>query len=99
MERLRREPVFQGLHVPAAGGIRASVSVYADDMTLFLDRDKEFSAVECVLKAFSDATRARVNPGKSMFLYIRACAERTEVRGGSLSARMGIQDFGGCRLD
>ncbi|GAA6080862.1 uncharacterized protein LOC115161469, partial [Tachysurus ichikawai] len=55
-ERLRREPTFQGLHVPGAAGIRAKVSVYADDATLFLGRDEDFVAVGRVLEAFSEPT-------------------------------------------
>lgn len=34
VERLRQDPAFQGLHIPGAGGDRARVSVYDDDVTL-----------------------------------------------------------------
>ncbi|KAK3518288.1 hypothetical protein QTP86_003217 [Hemibagrus guttatus] len=87
-ERLRREPAFQGLHIPGAGGTRAKVSVYADDATLFLGRDEDFRAVSGILEAFSDATGARINRSKSAVLYAGAWAGRSDVPGGSPCARM-----------
>lgn len=94
VERLRRELAFQGFHIPGAGGIRAKVSAYADDMTMFFGRDRDFSAVECVLKEFSDATGARINRGSQ-----RRCV-RERGQGGSKSwgvtrcARMGSRFWG-----
>ncbi|GAA6111045.1 CMP-N-acetylneuraminate-beta-galactosamide-alpha-2,3-sialyltransferase 1-like [Tachysurus ichikawai] len=51
----RREPTFQGLHVPGVAGIRAKLSVFADDPTLFLGRDEDFVVVGHVLEPFSEA--------------------------------------------
>ncbi|GAA6064816.1 CMP-N-acetylneuraminate-beta-galactosamide-alpha-2,3-sialyltransferase 1-like [Tachysurus ichikawai] len=42
VEQLRREVDFRGLHIPGSHGVAAKVSVYADDMTLFIGRDEDF---------------------------------------------------------
>ncbi|KAK3545128.1 hypothetical protein QTP70_001240 [Hemibagrus guttatus] len=93
-ERLRREPAFQGLHIPGAGGTRAKVSVYADDATLFLGRDEDFRAVSGILEAFSDATGARINHSKSAVLYAGAWAGRSDVPGGFVLCQDGLKILG-----
>ncbi|KAK3511373.1 hypothetical protein QTP70_005284 [Hemibagrus guttatus] len=81
-ERLRREPAFQGLHIPGTEGTRAKMSVYSDDATLFLGRDEDFRAVSGILEAFLDAMGARINCSKSAVLYAGAWAGRSYVLGG-----------------
>ncbi|KAK3519614.1 hypothetical protein QTP86_020693, partial [Hemibagrus guttatus] len=93
-ERLRREPAFQGLHIPGTGGTRAKVSVYADDATLFLGRDEDFRAVSGILEAFSDATGARINRSKSAVLYAGAWAGRLDVPGGFALCQDGLKILG-----
>lgn len=53
--------------------MRTKVSMYADDAILFLCRDEDFGMVNGVLEAFSDATGACINHGKSAVLYTGAC--------------------------
>lgn len=68
MERLRKETAFEGLNVPGAGRMRTKVSMYADNAILFLGWDEDFGMVNGVLEAFSDATGACINHGKSAVL-------------------------------
>ncbi|KAK3511374.1 hypothetical protein QTP70_005285 [Hemibagrus guttatus] len=95
VEQLRSGHDFQGLHIPGMGRVRAKVSAYADNTMLFLGREEDFSVVERVIKAFSDATGARVNCCKSFVLYAGAWAGRTDVPEGFSLCR----DLGGCFME
>ncbi|KAK3566647.1 hypothetical protein QTP86_001849 [Hemibagrus guttatus] len=80
-----------GLHIPGAGGTRAKVSVYTDDVTLFFGRDEDFRAVSGILEAFSDATGAHINRSKSAVLYAGAWAGRSDVPGGFALCQDGLK--------
>lgn len=94
VEWLRGDPVFQGIHIPGAGKGRATVTMYADDATLFLGWDEDFCAVSQVLEAFSGATGARVNRSKSSVLYAGAWGGRTEITGGFSLCQEGLKILG-----
>ncbi|KAK3572898.1 hypothetical protein QTP86_010589 [Hemibagrus guttatus] len=91
--RKRQESELE-LYIPGTGGVRAKVSAYADDTMLFLGREEDFSAVERVIGAFSDATGARVNRCKSSVLYAGAWAGRTDVPGGFSLCQDGLRILG-----
>lgn len=78
----RRCPHLTGLHLPGGRGRFVKVSAYADDMTVFLNTDRDFLVVERLLEEFSCATGAVVNKGKSMVLCLGPWAGRSSVPGG-----------------
>lgn len=94
LEQLRSEQTFHGLHVPGGKGARIKVSAYADDATLFLSREEDFSAIGRVLVTFSEVTGARVNRKKSAVLCAGAWAGKTAVPGGFSLCQDGLKILG-----
>ncbi len=52
ISRLRLTATLTGVILPGGGGIRAKVSAYADDMTIFLTTEKDFVVTGEILHSF-----------------------------------------------
>lgn len=91
---LRACQAFTGLHLPGAGGVRAKVSLYADDMTLFLTSERDFRESSKILKAFGEATGAKVNMPKSAVMYVGQWANRKTAFGEYSLCENGLKVLG-----
>lgn len=94
LARFRKEHSFLGLHIPGGEGVRAKVTAYADDTTLFLASEGDFGVVERILAAFTEATGARVNRRKSSVLFVGSWAHRMDVPGGFSLCPDGLRILG-----
>lgn len=58
LSRLRQDPLVQGVHLPGGEGLHATVSAYADDVTVFVTTDASFPAINVALEEFGRASGA-----------------------------------------
>lgn len=91
---LRSEPSLMGLHLPGGKGESAKVSLYADDMTLFLSSDRDFEVANKVILRFSRATGAKVNVTKSSVMFAGRWKGRKEAPGGFSLCADGLKILG-----
>lgn len=94
ISRLRLTATLTGVILPGGGGIRAKVSAYADDMTIFLTTEKDFVVTGEILQRFSEATGAKVNVSKSSVMLVGRWSKRSEVPGGYTVCQDGIKILG-----
>ena len=67
-----------GLTLPCQSGKNLDISAYADDVTVFVTRDRGFDIVKGVYDLYSKASAARLNLIKSQGLWVGSWVERTE---------------------
>lgn len=94
ISRLRLTAALTGVSLPGGGGIRAKVSAYADDMTVFLTTEKDFVVTGDILHSFSEATGAKVNVSKSSVMFVGQWSKRTVVPGGYTLCQDGVKILG-----
>ncbi|KAG1928992.1 hypothetical protein F2P79_023214 [Pimephales promelas] len=92
--RLRTWQRFSGLHMPGAGGRCAKVSVYADDMTLFLTSERDFVESNKIFRDFGEATGAKVNMSKSSVMFVGKWAGKGTGTGGYSLCENGLKILG-----
>ena len=79
---LRIDPRVEGLWVPGAEGVPLKVSMYADDITLFITSDRSVQEALRVASEFGRGSGASLNRNKSQIKYFGKWAERRKALGG-----------------
>lgn len=79
LHTLRNRLGESGLHTPCSPSEKpVVVSAYADDITIFITRDRDFGTVEGVYKLYSQASAARLNLAKSQGLWAGSWVSRRD---------------------
>ena len=68
-ERLRREPMVKGVHIPGGDGRAAKLVQYADDMSLLLSTERSVTVAFDIIVAFRQASGSKLNMDKTEGMF------------------------------
>ena len=76
--KLRNDPNIKGINVPGLEE-KILVNLFADDTTLYLDKEDRFDHIETILKTWCDVSGAKFNIEKTEIIPIGTATHRTRV--------------------
>ena len=79
LHTLRAKLSDSGLLLPCTSSKSVVVSAYADDVTIFVTRDRDFEIVESVYDLYSRASAARLNRQKTQGLWVGSWTDRKDT--------------------